>query len=85
MAAMRRAHNPDEDADDPRPEDVDAFADATVRCPECDTELYDDVDVCYKCGHNLHSGSAQGKPGWVVVVVILIVLGLLAPVLLRVI
>ncbi len=48
-------YNPANDADDEGPSaaDLERFSDVTVRCPNCSTELMDDVAICYKCGHAL--------------------------------
>jgi predicted nucleic acid-binding Zn ribbon protein len=72
------------DRDAPRLEDVELFSDATRRCPECGTDVYDEAEVCYKCGHAFGAtGSAQAKP-WVVWVILIVVLAILVPVFLRI-
>ena len=67
----------DELDEGPSEEDMERFGGATRTCPECRTELYDDADVCWKCGHALMSRTREHKP-WAIVVAGLIVVGLLA-------
>lgn len=75
--------NPPE-GDGPRPEDIDDFGDVTRPCPKCGATLYDDVELCYKCGHAM-GGELQSKPPvWMIVIVVLIALGLLAPIVMRI-
>ncbi|CAG1001862.1 hypothetical protein PHYC_02949 [Phycisphaerales bacterium] len=75
------ARDPDELDENPSESDVEAFGDATVTCPECGASLYDDVQICWKCGHAL-SGAAKGPRPWVIWVAIamvaLFMVGLLA-------
>jgi len=67
-----------EDIDeDPSDEDVAAFDRVTVTCPECKAELYDDVAVCWKCGHAL-AAPAKGPPAWAVVTAIGVLVVILA-------
>ena len=41
----------DDHLDEDWHDDVDAGIDATVPCPECGGEIYDDSDHCPACGH----------------------------------
>ena len=69
--------------DGPRPEDIEDFGDVTRPCPKCGATLYDDVELCYKCGHAV-SAEVQQRPGiWVIIVIGLIVVGLLTPFFMR--
>ncbi|MBS0190846.1 MAG: hypothetical protein U0573_03000 [Phycisphaerales bacterium] len=53
------------DTDDgPSEEDLERFAGVTQVCPACRTELYDDVDLCWKCGRPL-AGERDGVKWWV--------------------
>jgi uncharacterized protein (DUF983 family) len=73
------------DRDAPRLEDVEQFSDATRRCPECGTDVYDEAEVCYKCGYAFgDSKEGEAKP-WVVWVVVAIVIAILVPFVLRII
>jgi hypothetical protein len=57
----------------PSPEDIEAFGDVTRPCPNCKADLYDDVAVCWKCGHAVSEpASASSPPVWAVVVTILL-------------
>lgn len=59
----------------PSPEDIEAFGDATVECPSCGATLFDDVELCYKCGHALGAEAPEKPaPPWRVIVVIALVL-----------
>lgn len=71
---------PDDDPEAPSEEDVARFSDVTVKCPECGTQLFDDVAVCWKCGHAL-SGRRKDDNKlsvWLVVTVIVVVAVFLA-------
>jgi predicted nucleic acid-binding Zn ribbon protein len=67
--------SPDDDPEAPSEEDIARFSDVTVKCPECGTELFDDVAVCWKCGRALsETDRAQSKKIlWIMVGVITIV------------
>ncbi|GJQ29002.1 MAG: hypothetical protein HBSAPP03_08860 [Phycisphaerae bacterium] len=54
----------DELDESPQESDVEAFGDATVTCPHCRATLYDDVELCWKCGHALGAGPAHGR-AWI--------------------
>ena len=67
-------HTRDDATDDPTPEDVDAFSGVTRTCPECNSEVYDQAELCWKCGHAF-SGEPKALPSrWVVAIVILVVI-----------
>ncbi len=51
----------------PSEADMERFGGVTRPCPSCKADLYDDAEVCWKCGHAL-SGEASGPPKWVAVV-----------------
>ncbi|MFO0830311.1 MAG: hypothetical protein U0637_00575 [Phycisphaerales bacterium] len=73
--ARRRAPSP-EDENDPREEDLDQFSGVTRTCPECGSEVYDEAELCWKCGHAF-SGDAKPLPRWVVVVAVVVIAGIL--------
>ncbi len=62
----------------PSDEDIERFGDVTYTCPECGTQLYDDVDLCWNCGHAVGArvDPGEGIPRWVIVVGILLAAGL---------
>jgi len=61
----------------PSDEDVERFGDATVACPSCGTELYDDVALCYKCGRALNADDDTKVPGkGALLIVILVILAI---------
>lgn len=68
--------DPDEFDEGPSEEDIRAFSGVTRDCPACKSQLYDDAEVCWKCGHAL-SGAATGKPAWIVILAVLVVATLL--------
>src|SRR5438105_12109611 len=70
---------PEEDPEGPSDEDVERFSDVTIKCPECGSELFDDVAVCWKCGRPVGPGApGESKtPLWVVATVIIVILGFL--------
>lgn len=55
----------DELDENPQEADVEAFGDVTVTCPKCRSTLYDDVEICWKCGHALRGADAPAKT-WLV-------------------
>jgi hypothetical protein len=61
----------------PSEEDLERFGGATQHCPQCRTELHDDVEVCWKCGHALMRGEGAGPKWaiWVGVAVVAAILG----------
>lgn len=61
----------------PSAEDIERFGDVTQRCPNCDTELFDDVAVCWNCGHALSDSRSSGPSRWTIVVVVLVVVAIL--------
>ncbi len=80
MANRRGTSRPDDEIDEgPSERDLEAFGDVTRNCPECNASLYDDVDVCYKCGHALLARRGlTKKPIWITVVIVLVILATLS-------
>src|SRR5688572_22974846 len=60
----------DSDPDGPSKEDIERFGDVTVKCPECGTELFDDVALCWNCGRPVGPGApGEGRvPVWAIAV-----------------
>jgi hypothetical protein len=67
--SARRKGRPQND-EGPSDEDLERFGDVTQTCPKCGVTLYDDVVVCWKCGHALLT-RPKGPPLWVVIVAIM--------------
>ncbi|QQS07856.1 MAG: hypothetical protein IPK69_07505 [Phycisphaerales bacterium] len=60
--------------DGPTEADLERFGDVTRSCPSCQAEIYDDVAVCWKCGHALMARDRRGGPkGWHVAVIVVLV------------
>jgi uncharacterized protein (DUF983 family) len=71
---------PEEDELDEGPSaaDIARFSDVTVRCPKCQTELLDDVALCWQCGHALGTpADDKGVPMWVIAAAVLVILAFL--------
>lgn len=69
MAQRRGQKMPDEG---PSESDLETFGGVTRECPECKAELFDDAEVCWKCGHAL-SGRSRGQPMWAVVTAVVLI------------
>lgn len=50
--------------DGPSDADIERFSDVTQKCPSCGTVLYDDVEICWNCGHALGSEQRPKIPNW---------------------
>lgn len=73
-AGRIRPRADDDDDEGPSPADIERFGRVTRTCPECGKDVFDDVAICYHCGHAFEkttSGSG-GVPAWVMVVAALI-------------
>lgn len=72
----RRERDEDELDEGPSPEDIERFGDVTVTCPECGTEMFDDVAICWKCGHavGVNAKKEGGPPLWVAAAAVLVIL-----------
>jgi uncharacterized protein (DUF983 family) len=57
----------------PDESDLERFGGVTQSCPKCRAELYDDAEVCWKCGHALHA-RANTPPPWVVIIAVVLLL-----------
>ena len=49
---------------------LNGFGDVTQKCPQCGAELYDDVELCWKCGHNLLSRPEKSPQSMIVVLIV---------------
>jgi hypothetical protein len=75
---MKPRGGPEDDEIDEGPSeaDLEKFGGVTRPCPECGTELYDDAEICWKCGHAI-SGESKGLPIWVIVASVVALAGML--------
>jgi hypothetical protein len=84
---FRNASGPRPTSNDegPRPEDIENFSDATVVCPKCRTTLYDDVELCWKCGHALNAKPEDESkpPKWVIITVLVLLAVFVVPLIMR--
>lgn len=73
---MARARRTDDEG--PTQADVERFGDVTRTCPSCRAALYDDAEICWKCGEAIVD--QPRTPRWIVVtsvvLVVVILLGL---------
>lgn len=70
----------DDDLDDVGDDfDSDDDSDVTIACRYCGADMYDDAEQCPHCGQYLSTEDAphQGKPWWIVVVVVLCLVSML--------
>jgi hypothetical protein len=75
---------PIQDHEGPSEADIARFGDVTQNCPECKSELYDDAEVCWKCGHALMgSGQATPVPKWMFISAGLVLAGFVIALLVR--
>jgi uncharacterized protein (DUF983 family) len=68
---------PEDELDEgPSADDIARFGDVTVNCPECGTEMFDDVAICWKCGHAVGVNARRdgGPPIWVAAAAVLVIL-----------
>ncbi|MFG0284034.1 MAG: hypothetical protein ACF8R7_06390 [Phycisphaerales bacterium JB039] len=70
-------HEHDDDPDAPLREDIERFSEVTQRCPECGTELFDDVEICWNCGCVISEARQRGSrpPWWVIIAGALALIG----------
>jgi hypothetical protein len=74
MPGRHRPVKPELD-EGPSLDDIERFRHATVKCPHCKKEVFDDVDICYHCNMAIVKQQTSPKP-WVVItaIVLLVVL-----------
>ncbi len=72
----RRMRQSDND-EGPSDEDIEQFSGVTRTCPKCDAEMFDDVEICWKCGHSLMTRDSGRSPRWVPIVAALVIIGFL--------
>ena len=75
---------PLEDHEGPSEADIERFGDAIQKCPECKSELYDDAEVCWKCGHAMMAADrTKPVPKWMVIAAGLVLAGFVIALLVR--
>jgi hypothetical protein len=74
--APRRRDEDEIDDDGPSRSDIERFNNVTTRCPECRKEVYDDVEICYHCGHAM-SRAPKGAPLWLIITVVAVLLAMI--------
>jgi hypothetical protein len=65
---MARRRGQRETDEGPSDADLERFSSVTRECPECGAELYDDAEVCWKCGHAFSSAPNWPTKAWVWIV-----------------
>ncbi len=66
----------EESDDGPSEADLERFSGVTQRCPKCNTELYDDAEICWSCGEALlaRERHGQGLSWWVITIIVALVI-----------
>lgn len=62
---------PEPDDEGPSAEDLERFGDVTQKCPNCGTEIFDDVAVCWKCGESIMA-TREVNPAWRIWVAVIV-------------
>ena len=65
------------DPEGPSRADIERFGDEVRRCPSCETEVYDDTELCPVCGHLFEDRDSK-TPLWVLIVAVVALLAMLA-------
>ncbi|MFM9994985.1 MAG: zinc ribbon domain-containing protein [Phycisphaerales bacterium] len=63
--------------DGPQEADIEKFGGVTVKCPECGADLYDEAELCFKCGAAVTAWSDRRRRVWPTVIVVLLILAVL--------
>jgi predicted nucleic acid-binding Zn ribbon protein len=68
-----------DETEDPDESDQDSDDDvsATVPCPNCGRDVYEDADQCPHCGEYITPSASPGRPTWLIIAAILALLGVL--------
>tara|TARA_R110000782_G_scaffold19101_9_gene52059 strand:- start:21909 stop:22151 length:243 start_codon:yes stop_codon:yes gene_type:complete len=62
------------DPDGPSAADLDRFGDEMITCPSCGKKIYDQAEICPKCGHVMEAPEKRLPLAVILVVVVLIAL-----------
>ncbi|MBC7773570.1 MAG: hypothetical protein H7210_13830 [Pyrinomonadaceae bacterium] len=74
---------PMRDDEGPSEADIARFGDVTQTCPKCKSELYDDTEICWKCGHAFTSGGHKAVPKWAMIGIVAVSVAFIAVMLVR--
>lgn len=80
LKSRRLSRQQSEEADDgPSDADIERFSDVTQRCPKCNTELYDDAEICWSCGEALTARERHGEglSRWVITIIVGLVIAVM--------
>lgn len=70
--------------EEPSDADVIRFDGDATRCRRCKTLLYDDLDMCPRCGEDVATGKSRTMPWWMILALGLVIVAFLAPAILPV-
>ncbi|MCG3128846.1 MAG: hypothetical protein CHACPFDD_03742 [Phycisphaerae bacterium] len=74
---MNADYNDELDPEGPSPEELDGSDDddetATLACPACGADVYEDAVVCPACGANITPAARCGRGAWAIAVLVLLV------------
>ena len=68
--ARRRTNSPNND--EPSEADLEQFGGVTRTCPECKTEVYDEAELCWHCGHVFSATPRPTRGPWVVTAIVIL-------------
>lgn len=68
-----------DEAEDPDESDQDSDEDpsATIPCPNCGHDVFEDADRCPHCGEYITPAASSARPMWLIIAAILALLALL--------
>jgi hypothetical protein len=64
---------PVRDEEGPSEADIARFGSETIQCPRCRSEMYDEAEMCMRCGHIRGEADASGLPPWAVGVAVVLI------------
>lgn len=74
--SFEREQDDELDPEGPSPDEIDESDDdetATLSCPACDAEVYEDADVCPSCGASMTPVARRSGGAWAIAIVVLLV------------
>jgi uncharacterized protein (DUF983 family) len=72
---ITRREDPEFD-DGPTEEDVERFSDVTQKCPHCGTEIFDQAEVCWKCGMAVTQPVKRASQVWTILIIVILIVGM---------